>query len=108
MARGQRDARVASHRFDRLVAGTGEQVAHDAAVVLVVFDDQDRLGHGTSEAGTAAPGSFVAGSVKQNVAPASVDCSSHNRPPCSSTMRREIARPSPEPALSLVLESSAC
>src|SRR5262245_54853222 len=102
--------------------GGREEIAQDAAVVLVVLDDQDLPAHGAvaraaptgedgGSVGVTAGGtarSARTGRVKRKVAPWPAADSTQIRPPCISVMRLAIARPSPVPPAFLVLELSTC
>src|SRR5665213_1294394 len=94
---------LAVMRLDHLVAGGTQEIAQDLPVVLMVLDHQNALAH-------ALPTccSTVTGIVKENTEPCPSSDSTQSRPPCSSTMRREMARPSPVPPLARVEELSAC
>ena len=85
--------------LDHLEARAGQQVAQDAPVLLVVLDGEDALAH----ASLRACRSTRIGTVKRNVDPSPRADSTQRRPPCSSTMRREIAR-----ARARCRPSSAC
>src|SRR5262249_11514461 len=96
------DALLAVDRLDQLVADAGQQVAHDLPVVLGVLDDKDAF-HAASFAATALIGTTM---VKVDPAPGAD--STVIVPPCSATMRREIASPSPVPPFWRVFELSTC
>src|SRR5262245_16879333 len=89
--------------LDHLDTGALQEKAQDAPILLMILDRQDTLAHGLS-----ACRSTRTGTLKWNVDPRPRIDSTHRRPPCSSTMRREIDSPSPLPPVRLVLELSAC
>src|SRR5262249_28877132 len=97
----QLDALLPVRGLDQLIAGGAQKVAQDGAVVLLVFDDKDALAH-------AAPlrSSVLTGNSTWKVEPRPSSDFTQMRPPCNSTMRLAIARPTPVPPFFLVLELS--
>src|SRR5215467_2865888 len=89
--------------FDHLVSRVRQQIAQDAPIVLLIFDHQYPLCHQCS-----ALCSTSIGTVKEKVAPFPIEDSTHICPPCISTIRRAIAKPSPVPPFFFVAEESAC
>src|SRR5262245_36377372 len=87
--------------FQHRIARAGEEGAQDAAQVLLVFHDEDALGHGAALRSSARAGSSI---WKIEPCP-SVD-STQIRPPCISTICLAMASPRPVPPLALVLELS--
>src|SRR5262249_3828726 len=81
--------------FDPLVADSRQQVANDLAVVFGVLDDQDALAHSAA----SIISSTWTGRTTRKVEPWPSTDSTAIVPPCISTMRLEIARPSPVPPL---------
>src|SRR6516225_7950179 len=92
------------HRFDQLVIEAGQQVADDLAIVLGVLDNEDALSH---QAASIISSTWT-GSTTRNVEPSPNIESTEIVPPCSSTMRFEIARPSPVPPFLRVFVLSIC
>src|SRR3954471_781550 len=110
-ALGGGDALQAVHRLDHLVAGARQQVADDLPIVLGVLDHQNALAHAapiSSPASSSATSSTRIGRLTRKVAPCPGSDSTEIAPPCISTMRLEIARPSPVPPFLRVLELSTC
>ena len=69
-----------------------QQLAERLPDTFIVIDDEDDMvvrRHGAAFASI--------GNVKMNVAPCGSFFSAHNRPPCSSTIERQIASPMPMP-----------
>src|SRR6266481_1552940 len=97
------DPVLTAHGLDHIDAGTRQEEAHDAAVLLVVLDDKGTLFHDFSGCR-----STLSGTVKWKVDPTPRADSIQRRPPCSSTIRREIVSPRPVPPFFRVLELSAC
>src|SRR6202035_5883859 len=89
--------------FAHGVAGAGEKIAQDLAVVFLILNDENPLAHGRP-----AWCSTRNGTVNEKVEPAPRLDSTHNLPPCISMMRFAIDRPSPVPPLALVCVLSAC
>src|SRR5262245_21407199 len=87
--------------LDDRIARAAEEVAQDAAQVVLVFDDQDALAHAM-----ALRLSATIGSSSWKVAPSPSLDSTQMRPPCISTICLAMARPRPVPPLALVLELS--
>ena len=119
LALGRRDPFEPVDRLDQLVAGALQQVADDLAVVLGVLDDEDALRHAApintgagsrplAPAASSMISSTRTGSTTRNVAPLPRAESTEIVPPCISTMRFEIARPSPVPPFLRVFELSTC
>src|SRR5215469_2325920 len=92
-------------RLDDLIADADEQVADDLAVVLSVLDNENALTHHAASCSTSATWT---GSTTRNVEPWPGADSTEIVPPCISTMRLEIAKPSPVPPLLRVVEFSIC
>src|SRR5580704_14950261 len=91
-------------RLDHVVARHAEKVAQDLAIVLGVLDHEYLLAHwAASLTGWALTGIEI---VKVDPLPTSEW--TVMRPPCSSTMRREIDRPSPVPPFLRVMVLSTC
>src|SRR6185503_1412338 len=88
--------------LDNLMTDAAEQVAQDLPVVFLVLDHKN-LAHAFSTCR-----STLTGNSNEKVEPRPGSDSTHSLPPCISMMRREIARPSPVPPFSLVVEESAC
>src|SRR5271167_5110828 len=91
-------------RLDQLVADARQQVADDLAVVLGVLDDEDALAHSAA----SIISSTWTGNTTRKVEPSPSTDSTEIVPPCISTMRLEIARPSPVPPFWRVFELSIC
>src|SRR6266404_887260 len=89
--------------FDHVVAGHAQKIAQDLAIVFGVFDNEYLLAHAASSIGAA-----LIGTETLKVEPEPSSDSTEMRPPCSSTMRREIDRPSPVPPFLRVLVLSTC
>src|SRR5262249_5916376 len=53
LARRHRDAALAVDRLDQLVAGGGQQVAHDLPVILGVLDHENALAHSITSSARA-------------------------------------------------------
>src|SRR5262249_20670165 len=106
---GQRHRVLAGPGLDDLERVGGQQVAEDAPVVLLVVDDEDARAHARAPGRRSATGrSTWMGTVNENVEPSPSVDSTQRRPPCISTIRREMARPSPVPPLALARMVSAC
>src|SRR3954468_10351616 len=89
--------------FQELVADTVHQIANDLPVILCILDQQDAPGHAASICSSARTGIKM-----RNVEPSPrTDCTAIV-PPCISTMRWEIASPSPLPPFWRVLLLSTC
>src|SRR6266540_4415851 len=86
-----------------LVVRALEQIAKDLTVILLILDHQNEPAH----AGLVCC-STVTGSENENVDPSPGLDSTQIRPPCNSTMRFEMVRPSPVPPFSRVVDDSAC
>ena len=70
---------------------------------------RDRMpGVAGSAAAGESPTTAATGSVKENVLPRPTTLSAQMRPPCCSTIRRQIASPSPVPPFSRESEASTC
>src|SRR5262249_51378758 len=78
-----------------------QQFAQRLADPRVVIDDEDDVIFHRHDASTVSTGK-----VKMNVAPPCSFPSAQSRPPCDSTMDREIARPIPMP-LSFVVKKAS-
>src|SRR3990172_3677641 len=100
---GQRHAVLPPHALDHRVAGAWQEVAHDAAVLLVVLDDQDAPAHRFT-----AGGSTRTGRVNEKVEPFPGLDSTQMRPPWSSMIRLAMESPRPVPPFFRVVELSAC
>src|SRR5262249_35796844 len=98
------DAFLAIDRFDQLEAGTGQQIAEDAAIVLHVLDHENTLAHA---AGLCCSVTRT-GSTMLKVEPTPSDDCTSMWPPCSLTSRRAIERPSPVPPFCRVMLLSTC
>src|SRR6266853_6573140 len=90
-------------RFDQLVRRALEQVAHDLAVQLVVFDIQDGL-----RVHAAARSRARRGISKIKVEPVPSSLSTQIRPPCISMNFLLMLRPRPVPPCSLAMVASLC
>ena len=91
-------------RLDHVVARRAQQIAQDLAVVLGVLDHEYLLAHWAASLTDWA----LTGIEIVKVEPLPTSDSTVMRPPCSSTMRREIERPSPVPPFLRVLVLSTC
>src|ERR1700751_4748899 len=100
---GRAQRRTAVLGLAHLIADVRQHVAQDAPVVFLVLDHENAFRH----AGLACC-SIAIGSVNEKVEPAPRRDSTQIRPPCSSTMRLAIDRPSPLPPFSRVDEASTC
>src|SRR5262245_46715272 len=83
------------------IAGTAEEVAQDAAQVVLVLDYKDTLAHAMSLGFSAKIGSSI-----WKVAPSPSVDSTQMRPPCISTICLAMASPRPVPPWALVRELS--
>src|SRR5215470_11250533 len=88
--------------LDGLVALNLEHVAHELAVLLVVFDDKDQFA-----SHYPSPLMFV-GSVKVKVEPLPTSLSTQIFPPCSSTNFLAKVSPSPVPSILCVESEPTC
>ena len=100
MRAGVDRAAPAGRRLDDAVAFGAERRAQEAPDLRLVLDDQDawraaRHRRRGASAGTA--GGASSGSVKRNAVPPPGTRSAQILPPCSRTIARQIARPSPTP-----------
>src|SRR5215469_5844753 len=86
-----------------LIVGRRQHIADDLAIIRLVFDHQNTLGHAASTCR-----STTTGSVKVNVEPSPSCDSTQILPPCISMMRFDIARPKPVPPFLRVIALSAC
>src|SRR5215469_888501 len=104
LALRERHAFGAVRRLDQLVAHARQQITDDLAVVFGVLDDQDALAHSAA----SIISSTWTGNTTRKVEPRPNADSTEIVPPCISTIRLEIARPSPVPPLLRVLVLSIC
>ncbi len=90
-------------RRDHFKPGARQQIAKNATIVLLIFDDEDALAH-------ACPTrvSTAMGSVKEKVEPLPSFESTRSRPPCISMFLLEMVSPSQEPPFLRVVDESAC
>src|SRR5208282_597516 len=97
------DSGLAVPGFRHLVAGAGQQVAQDLAIVLLILNHENTLAHDRP-----AWCCTCSGTVKKKVEPLPGLDSTQSRPPCISMILLAIAKPRPVPPLALVCEESAC
>src|SRR3989475_7347688 len=91
------DPLLAVHRLQEPVRRPAQQLPHDLPVVLVVLDvEHPPVAH-------ARPPSACRGTVKKKVDPLPSSLSTPIRPPCISTSRFVMLRPSPVPPYSRVI-----
>src|ERR1700733_8777331 len=90
-------------RFCHLVADAAEKIAENLPVILLILDDENALAHAFPACCSARTGSST-----KNVEPPPRADSTQSLPPCISTMRLAIDRPSPVPPLALVCVFSDC
>src|SRR5262249_50813284 len=102
MRRRHADAAFSVRGLDQLEAGTGEEIAQDAPVVLGILDHQDAFHCGCLCSVTRT------GTRMRNVEPVPRTESTVIVPPCISTKRRAMARPRPVPPLWRGLVLSTC
>src|SRR4029077_3170074 len=98
------DALGAVMRLDHLVARHAEQVAQDLAIVLGILDHEYLLAHWAA----SLIGTTLIGMVILKFEPLPTSDSTVMRPPCSSTILREIDSPRPVPPFLRVLVLSTC
>src|SRR5262249_321106 len=91
-------------RLDHVVARHAQEIAQDLAIVLGVFDAEYLLAY----CAAFFTGWALIGMVTLKVEPLPSSDSTVMRPPCSSTILREIERPSPVPPFLRVLVLSTC
>src|SRR5439155_3136314 len=91
-------------RLEELVTSPTHQVAKELPDVLGILDHQDDLAHAAASTRSLT----VTGMVIQKVDPAPSIESTPIAPPCISTIRFEMASPSPVPPFFRVLLSSTC
>src|SRR5580692_4527479 len=101
------DALRAVFGFDEVEADAGQEVAQNLPVFHLIFHHQNPLAHGAFSAVCPSPPAFT-GSLMVKVEPLPSSESTWMRPPCSSTMRLEIARPKPVPPFCRVEVLSTC
>src|SRR5262249_34742190 len=89
-----------------LIPGVGQEIAQDLPVVFLVLDYENSPAH--ARARSACCCSTLTGMLMLKVEPFPTSDSTQMRPPCISTMRREMDNPSPVPPFFLVAELSAC
>src|SRR6516225_9037844 len=94
----------AVRRLDQLVAHARQQIADDLAIVFGVLDDQDSPAHSAASISS----STCTGNTTRKVEPWPNTDSTAIVPPCISTIRLEIASPSPVPPFWRVFELSIC
>src|SRR6478752_3034914 len=94
---------LAIYGLENLETSAGEEIAKYPAVMPGVLDNQDPLHQAASLTSLARMGSDT-----RKVEPRPRDDSTVSIPPCSCTMRFDIARPSPVPPFSRVDELSTC
>src|SRR5262249_51651652 len=86
-----------------LIVGWGQHIADDLAIIRLILDYQDALGHAASTCR-----STMTGSVNAKVEPCPSCDSTQIRPPCISMIRFEMASPKPVPPFLRVIALSAC
>src|SRR5215470_13151135 len=89
--------------LQELVGGEPQEVLDEPPVDLVVLDVEDRF-----PAHVLLPASARTGIEKKKLEPSPTTLSAHTRPPCISTNRLVMLRPSPVPPKSRAMVASAC
>jgi chromosome segregation protein len=94
---------LAALGLDDFVVGSGQHITNDLAVILLVLHYQNAFTHAVTTCCATRTGT-----VKANIEPWPTCDSTQILPPCISTMRLEIASPSPVPPFLRVIALSAC